>query len=46
MKHVKTAKILTCDDLAQVLKYELRAKKPEQSSKNTMRQRVCRKHEP
>ncbi len=28
------------------LKCELRAKKPEQSSKNKMRQRVFRKHEP
>ena len=33
-------------DLQNLLKCELRAKKPEQSSKNKMRPRVCRKHEP
>ncbi len=33
-------------ETSNLVKCELRAKKPEQSSKNKMRQRVCRKHEP
>ena len=32
--------------ISNILKCELRAKKPEQSSKNKMRQLVCREHEP
>ncbi|MCX7074184.1 MAG: hypothetical protein NTZ70_05120, partial [Methylococcales bacterium] len=40
--------LLSAEALAErtLLKCELRAKKPEQSSKNKMRPRVCRKHEP
>jgi transcriptional regulator with XRE-family HTH domain len=39
-------KLSKLEKIAEAFKCELRAKKPEQSSKNKMRQRVCRKHEP